>query len=353
MKYLKYNKYKNYFLKIMFNIIIFIQFINFKNKKKVGVIGLGHGYNIGNNLLKYAISKKLSEFGFIPYIIGTNSNNKGLTFIKYNTNCRIVKNFSEIKKKDYDILMVNSDQTWRKFDKHFYDIGFLKFAKNWNIPKFVYGASLGFSDWKLTKKEEIIIKDLIKNFTDISTREKSSVKIIKSHLGIEPKFVLDPTLLIDKKYYLNIIKYYKEKLINDKYIFIYLFKMPNNIREVINNATKLFGYKIYNVDMNEENSVQKFIYGIIHCKAVITNSFHGTVFSILFNKPFITFIFKNSPKERLLSLKSVFKLNNRIIFYNQRPNISLLNTSLNINYTILKLLKIQSINYLKKNLGIL
>ena len=48
------------------------------------------------------------------------------------------------------------------------------------------------------------------------------------------------------------------------------------------------------------------------CKAVITNSFHGTIFSIIFNKPFVTFIFKNCPKESLKSLKNIFKIENRI-----------------------------------------
>ena len=90
-----------------------------------------------------------------------------------------------------DYLMVNSDQTWRKFNKtHFYDIGFLKFAKNWNIPKFVYGASLGYSDWRLTKKDDDIAKDLLKNFTGISLREKGSVDLVKIHFGIKPIYAI-------------------------------------------------------------------------------------------------------------------------------------------------------------------
>ena len=55
--------------------------------------------------------------GYIPYIIGRYNNytNADLSFLKNNTNLRIVKKFQEIKKDEYDILMVNSDQTWRKF----------------------------------------------------------------------------------------------------------------------------------------------------------------------------------------------------------------------------------------------
>ena len=100
--------------------------------------------------------------GFIPYIIGTRLNNENISFINKTTNLIIIKNnFSEIKKDDYDILMVNSDQTWRKFDKNFLDYGFLKFAENWKIKKFIYGASLGFNYWRISKKDEIKAKNLL------------------------------------------------------------------------------------------------------------------------------------------------------------------------------------------------
>ena len=131
---------------------------------------------------------KLKELGYDPYMIGTNYKQREINFLKKDTKCRIIKNnFSEIKEKEYDYLMVNSDQTWRKFSKrYFYDIGFLKFAKNWNIHKFVYGASLGYSKWKLTKKDEIIAKDLLKNFTGISVREIGAVNSVSKHFGIKP-----------------------------------------------------------------------------------------------------------------------------------------------------------------------
>ena len=163
---------------LMFSFLNLIYRKNKKKNNKVGVIGLRHEVNIGNNLIKYAISIKLKELGFIPYIIGTHLHNLNINFLKKNTNCVIIyKSFKEIKRNDYDLLMVNSDQTWRRFDKHFYDYGFLKFAKNWNIPKFVYGASIGFDYWRLTKKDENMAKLLLKNFTGFSVREKGSIQL--------------------------------------------------------------------------------------------------------------------------------------------------------------------------------
>ncbi len=360
---MKKYRIKKYLLSYAYKILLIILLETIKNCnliikakkiKKIGIVGLRHEINIGNNLLKYAMFIKLSELGFKPYIIGTLWKNYDISFLKNNTNCIIInKSFSEIKPNEYDILMVNSDQTWRKFDKHFYDYGFLNFAKNWNIPKFVYGASLGYSKWRMTKRDENIIKMLLKNFTGVSVREKNSVELINKHLGIKPLFVLDPTLLIDKKYYLNIINTYKEKRTNNNYIFVYIFNNEKNTRNFINYASRILSYSIYNVNMKYKNSIEKFIYGIVNCKAVITNSFHGTIFSIIFNKPFVSFIFKDSPKERLISLKNELKIENRIFEYNQFPNVNLLKTPLNINYTLVNILKNQSINYLKKNLGLI
>ena len=121
----------------------------------------------------------------------------------------------------------------------------------------------------------------------------------------------------------------------------------------IKNSSKKNGYDILNDEMDEKNSIEKFIYGIANCKAVITDSYHGTIFSIIFNKPFVTFIFSGNPKERFISLKETFKIENRIFDYNENPNISLLTTPLNINYTLINMYKYQSINFLKKNLGLI
>ena len=94
-----------------FKIFLFLIFLdlfskNNKKKLKIGVIGLRHETNIGNNLIKYAISIKLRELGFIPYIVGTHYNNTDITFLKKNTNCVIIKKkFEEIKRNHYDILM--------------------------------------------------------------------------------------------------------------------------------------------------------------------------------------------------------------------------------------------------------
>ena len=343
------NEYLKLFFILLFNILILI--LKYKRKKKIGVISLAHSQNIGNILLKYAIFTKLSQLGFEPYIIGRKIKRQDISLLQQTTKVRIINDsFAEIKENEYDILMVNSDQTWRKWNKDYYDIAFLQFAYNWSVPKFVYAASLGFDTWNFTKEDENISKVLLKNFTGISVREFGSVKLIKDHLGIDSQFVLDPTLLIDKKYYLYLIKDFKiNDIIDQKYIFVYSVTNSMELKIYLRMVSKK--YKIYFVNTKVKNNIKKFVYGIYHCKGVITDSFHGTIFSIIFNKPFISFVYTNKGKERFNSLKYIFNFDNRIFDYKLRPDIEILEKPLNINRDVLLKLKKKSINFLKKNLN--
>ena len=109
--------------------------------------------------------------------------------------------------------------------------------------------------------------------------------------------------------------------------------------------------KIYFIDINTQNQIKKFIYGIYNCRAVITDSYHGTIFSIIFNKPFISSVDGEKGRERFNTLKEVFGLKDRIFNLNSIPNISLLKTPLNFKKNLLTPLKKQSIDFLKKNLN--
>ena len=362
--YLKHNstiKNKKRFLldtkvKLLFIMIFLLNIkldkLNKKKKKlKIGVVGVRHEINVGNNLLKYALSILLKEMGFIPYIIGTRLKKYNISFINKTTNLIIINNnFTEIKKNDYDILMVNSDQTWRKFDQHFLDYGFLKFAENWNITKFVYGASLGFNYWNISNKDEINAKQLLKSFKGISVREQGSINLIKNHFGIIPEIVLDPTLLIDKKYYLDLIKNHKKINITN-YIFVYKLNTFPEIINFISKSSNELNYTIYEYILYE-NNIEDFIYYLSNSKAVITNSFHGTIFSIIFNKPFVTFNLKDLPIERLNSLGNLLGVSNRIFANITIPDIKLLTTPLKVNNKLIKRLKNKSINFIKKNLEV-
>ena len=270
--------------------------------------------------------------------------------IKNSTNLVIIKNnFSEIKQNDYDILMVNSDQTWVKFDQFFYDYGFLRFAENWNITKIVYGASFGSDNWPFSFKDMEIMKRLLQTFSGISLRETGSIDLMRENLAIHPELVLDPTFLIDKQYYLDIIKDFKESIYNHKkYIFVYNIGNDSFVINTMKNASKELNLDIKYFPLNNNSNVPDFIYYLLKSSAVITNSYHGTVFSIIFNKPFLTILY--NARQRYISLGNILNVNERICERSVKPDYQLLTKPLIINYQSLNELKMKSINFLKNNL---
>ena len=301
----------------------------------------------------YIILKKL---GFKPILISLKTN-INLYFLRKYLNLMEIKNYSELKEKDFDILIANSDQIWNyKNGKRMLEYGFLSFADNWNISKFVYAASLGHDYWYPSKEVLNSAKKLVKHLSGISVREQSSIEIIKKNLGIKPNFVLDPTFLLDKTDYLTLIKYYKPDIdLKYKYLCVYNLDDSKFLNNYINEVNKELKYKILYIKNFGNNYIERFIFSINICRALITDSFHGTVFSIIFSKPFITFINIRRGNARFISLNKTFELYNRIIYPKQFENndIILLKTIPKINTTNFHILRKQSFDFLKKNLGLI
>lgn len=330
------------------------------NKKRIGVVGLSNTKNIGNNLVKYGMYMKLKEFGLEPIIISKPKPHFNCTsyFLEKFARLKTINiSFNELKEKDYDIMMVNSDQTWSYSEpRNLFNYGLLEFAKHWKIPKFIYGASLGKEIWIEERNKREKAKLLLKNFTGISFREKETVRLVEKYLEIKSKLVIDPSFLIDKHYYLDLIKDYKREFnFNEKYLFVYLLDLDENITNMINEVKNKYDFKIYDVSLNnldDKYYVEYFIFGINISQAVITDSYHGSLFSMMFDKPFISYINVARGKHRFENLKECFHLDDRIIEKGQYLNSSLLFEPLNINKTYLNELRNSSINYLKKNVGV-
>ena len=345
---------------IYYKIIIKEKLLNKLSKpsnsiKKIGVFGYTNDNNIGNNLVKFSMFLLLKDLGFEPTMIAP-SENYDLYFIKKYMNIREIQNFSLIKKDDYDILMVNSDQTWSERFEYLLNIGFLYFASNWSVIKFTYGASLGSDSWNVTPSILSNAKILVKSFKSISVREKNAINIIQHYLGVKPVFVLDPTFLINKNKYINLIQNFNYNIsLNYNYLCVYQLDKNEFIENFIKETSIKYNMKILYVDIFKPNYIEKFIFSYNISKAIITDSYHGTVFSIIFNKPFISFINSERGRDRFISLRETFKIQNRIVFPLKSENIdmNLLNINPSINETEFNLLKEKSLNYLKKNLGIL
>jgi hypothetical protein len=120
----------------------------------------------------------------------------------------------------------------------------------------------------------------------------------------------------------------------------------------IKESVQKLKYKLYNCSIYDKDSIKRFIYGIYNSKAVITNSFHGILFSIIFKKPFVAFNPENRGNERFNTLKDVYGLQKRIASKNYQPNISLLTGPFDVDMKVFDDLRSKSIDYLKKNLKI-
>jgi hypothetical protein len=214
---------------------------------------------------------------------------------------------------------------------------------------------LGHNTWNVTKKVINSAQTLVKQFSGISVREYSSIEIIKRNLGIEPYFVLDPTLLLNKFDYLKILVNYNSDIdINENYLVVYILDNSSLIQDFVENIGKKLNYRILYISSYGENYIEKFIFSFNISKAIITDSFHGTIFSIIFNKPFLTFINSRRGLARFTSLNQTFQLYNRFIFPRKykMEDLDILKTNPNINQTRFNFLKMKSLNFIKKHLEI-
>ena len=221
-----------------------------------------------------------------------------------------------------DLYITGSDQVWGGMLEENY----LCFVQD-PLKKIAYAASFGRNH--LDTIQVNVVKPWIKNFKAISVREKSGVQLCKNLFGVHAEHLLDPTLLIDASYYPTQNSHKVENL-----LYCYFLNVKNNseirIEEIRNFARKLgLSLKIascqysevyfnpYELDMP---SPEQWLQNYCNAKYIITNTFHGTVFSIVFHKQFVTILQsgESSPQnDRLISLLSMLGLEDRIITSNQ------------------------------------
>lgn len=234
-----------------------------------------------------------------------------------NTRCFIdkyikVKKIGHPKEVDYDALIVGSDQVWRPSYSNL-DEAFLSFAKKWKkVKRVAYAASFGSEVWEYSEEETIKCKRLVSLFDAVSVREKSGVTLCKNFFGIDALHVLDPTLLLFKEDYFKILSLDCIKK-SDGNLFYY-FLDPNNLKiDLLQKAEKELGLKAFTVNSKVEDTtaslenriqppVEKWLRAFIDASFVVTDSFHGCVFSLIFNKPFMVIANSKRGRSRFESL---------------------------------------------------
>lgn len=236
----------------------------------------------------------------------------------------------ELKKNppEADIYITGSDQVWNNTAcKQENAIWYLDFGKK-NIIRASYAASSGR---KFTEEEVTYLKKYLNSFKFIGVREKGLLNEIQS-LGFDCcDIVLDPTLLLSQEDYLSLCKTNKTTN-SQKYIFIYILNIQNSSEIYWNQINKYrkeqnleckivtsSGYyqakELIDQEKNIQATIPEWIWYINNAEFIVTTSFHGVVFCIKFQKPFIAIPLKgkySKGNERIFTLLEKLGLSSRI-----------------------------------------
>ena len=230
---------------------------------------------------------------------------------------------SHYRKSNYDIVIIGSDQVWRpKYSPNINNF-FADFVDH-DCKVIAYAASFGVDKWEYNKRQTQKCKTLAANFDAISVREQSAVTLCSEYLDVNSELVLDPALLITAEEYRKIFSNHQSEA-KDR-ILQYILDDSSENRTIIEKLSKNLNKEVYisqmgkdisyyqnNKKLHKFQSVENWVMSFSEASFVITDSFHGCLFSILFNKPFIAIGNKNRGLSRFQSLLTIFGLENRLV----------------------------------------
>lgn len=357
-----------------------------KNKElKIGIATFNWSDNFGALLQAYSLQEYLSSKGYDVKIINFSPLTKGNYIKKYvskslkgllnkiESNIKAYK-FEKFRKKylhltcntitdrdslinfnhDFDLIIVGSDQVWNPKWIGQIELGFeFYFLSHFNnITKVSYAASLGITEISIPKDKLDFIIDSLRSFSFLSCREASGVNIVRNIFRREDCVqVLDPTLLNDRAFYFDLCNgvTLKEK----DYIFNYvLHDLDGEKMEYGKSLANLLRLNLVNCNgksglFKKDYVMPDPVYWLALIKEsnfVLTNSFHGLIFCLIFNKPFYVLLLEGeleSMNSRITEILNQFNLNDRVL-----SDFSKLNSvPKSIDWDFVN----QRIEYLKKN----
>lgn len=317
----------------------------------VGIVGCWYWGNYGSLLNGYATFTLLKDMGLKPLNIITPYNGFEAHAKKFIDTVYSKEDISEClpfnRINEYnnlcDSFVTGSDQIWhnlvndtsrsREFDYFFH----LEFAKD-EKKKISFATSYGNI---IPEKDEYYanIRKLLNRYDAISLREKSGVEYIKKYFGIDATHVIEPVMIAPKKLWEGIAE--KSELeLDEDYIFSYILDPTENKRNLIKTFSKKIGIKSINaLDgfskhynhnkelLDLENTLPNiwaadWLKCFSEAKFVITDSFHGMCYALIFNKPFIVIANYERGIERFNSILDICNLNNRLVDSNDLEKIN-------------------------------
>ncbi|WP_313467720.1 polysaccharide pyruvyl transferase family protein [Streptococcus parasuis] len=368
--------------------------------KKVGIITFHNSYNCGSMLETYAMQTILEKHGLNSEIVNFSSDGQKelySIYFKKNTLKNIVKNsllflqrnrlknnnaqYEAFKQKNfklsktynsgdfidetpYSVVVAGSDQIWNVTIKDADDAYFLNWVEV--ARKVAYAPSFGAKKISDYAPDVQLYRNFLNDFDALSIRENNGQKWVKELINKDVDVLLDPTLLLEKEDYDLIAA--DDVKVDEDYIFFYSPSFDTEICDyvrkiadkhnlkVITWSTKSYTTKFvkkYGFELPSYESPAAYLTLIKNAKLIITTSYHGTIFSTIYRKNFITV--KNGEMygddDRVITLLNQLGMMDRLIPFNFDPNFNYLSDVDYSQYDVkLNPQKIKSIEYIKENI---
>ena len=241
---------------------------------------------------------------------------------------------------DYDIYIAGSDQIWNYIHTDRLDVYFLMFANRFKAKKISYAASISIYD--IPKKWQPIYKKYFENIDYLSVRELHGAELVKKYSNKTAEVVLDPTFLLSKADWEREVAHTLP--VEGDYLLIYTLSGSPHIRKMAHNIANELGLKVVNIKSGykeepDDGTIHFYEIGPkewvglwVKAKYVVTDSFHGTAFSINFNVPFTTLVNPSSMmNSRVLSILKITDLESRIVYDTIDGNYAPVSTNVDFN----------------------
>lgn len=220
----------------------------------------------------------------------------------------------------YDMICSGSDQIWNSdYNGGTDEVYLLAFAPEKSV-RFSFASSIGKDD--LSSDDKIRFVKNLAMYKGISVRERRAKELL-NQINVKAKQVLDPTLWLDKEFWK---KQAASRIVQEPYILLYKLKADNTIDIIAEKVSDCIGIKIVRVCFSSVNikrsgrneyimlpKVEEFLSLIQYAEFVVTNSYHGTCFSINYNKQFIT-VARERFNSRIESILDLLELRNRLFY---------------------------------------
>ena len=223
---------------------------------------------------------------------------------------------------EFGAFIAGSDQIWRpeySADPGFYFLNFL--PENYSGLRIAYAASFGVATSPFSARQAAEFGVLLRRFDAVSVREKSGIAICRDTLGVDAELMPDPTLLLESGDYRRFVRDFPGN--DGKYVFSYLLDESPEKSALEKSAEKTFGLPVRKI-LAFDNIKSFFLHGetvpgvdewlslIANAEYVLTDSFHGMVFSIIFGKPFAIIPNQLRGTDRMATLLEEMHLENRV-----------------------------------------